>query len=190
MNIKLAFASAAALLALTVSGYADTPAQRVLYNVDAAAQCSQAAAGAAALAAGLDYCNVALRDPLMIHRGALLMNRGLIKARLSDTNGAMTDYNAALAVNPELGDAYVNRAALNLSLKRYDAARNDVTRGMQAGADNMAAAYFTRGAIADDQGNAQAAYADYKQALAIDPTYAAAKRELARFKVTRRTAAN
>lgn len=186
--MKLLLASAA-LAALTAgAALAAPPVQQVIYNVDAAAQCSAAASGQAELKQGLDYCNVALGDPAMIQRGALLMNRGVIKVRLGNKDGALTDYNAAIAIDPQLGDAYVSRAGLLVSLKRYDLARQDIDQAMALGASNMHAAYYTRGVIAEETGDVRAAYRDYKQALAIKPDYWAAQRELARFKVVTRSA--
>jgi tetratricopeptide (TPR) repeat protein len=163
---------------------------RMLYHVDPAAQCSQAARDGDHLRAGLTYCDEALRDPVMNHRGALLLNRGIVKFGLNDSQGALADFNAALAQNPQLGDAYVNRAALLISFKRYNEARADIDQAMQLGAANMPVAYYNRGVIEDETGDYQAAYRDYKQALALKPDYAAASRELARFKVNPRTALN
>lgn len=124
----------------------------------------------------------------MIHRAALLVDRGVLKTKLNDVDGALDDYNAAIALNPDIGDAYVSRAGAYIALKRYDAAAADVAKGMQLGAANMAAAYFSRAVIEDDRGDYQAAYRDYKRALELKPDYWAASRELARFKITRRTA--
>jgi tetratricopeptide (TPR) repeat protein len=189
MKIKFVFACASALLAFAASSQAGTPVQQILYNVDAGAQCSQAAQTGDGLRLGLEHCNTALRDPLMNQRGAVLVDRGIIKAKLNDVNGALADYRTAIALNAG-GDAFVNRAIVYISLKRYDDARADLARGMQLGGENMAVAYYSRGAIEDDTGDYQAAYRDYKQALTVNPNYEPAKRELARFKVTRRTAAN
>ena len=67
------------------------------------------------------------------------------------------------------------------------AARNDVATAMSLGASNLYAAFYTRGVIAEETGDVQAAYQDYKQALALNPTYLPAMRELARFKVVQGT---
>ncbi|MDB5734482.1 MAG: Tetratricopeptide 2 repeat protein [Alphaproteobacteria bacterium] len=186
--MKLLLASAA-LAALTATAVQAAPqVQQMLYNVDAAAQCSAAADDRADLKAGLSYCDVALSDPVMNHQAALLSNRGVIKVRLGNNQGALEDYNAAIAIDPALGDAYVSRAGVLIAMKRYDEARADVAQGIALGAANLHAAYFSRAVIAEESGDVKAAYRDYKQALAIKPDYAAASRELARFKIVQRAA--
>jgi tetratricopeptide (TPR) repeat protein len=179
--------AAIAALSATVA-LAGSPVRQMIYNVDAAAQCSAAANGQADLHQGLSWCDTALADPVMTHRAALLIDRGVVKVRLGDNRDALDDYNAAVALAPKLGDAYVSRAGVLVALKRYDEARADIAQGMALGASNMHAAYYSRGVIAEETGDLKSAYADYKQALAIKPDFAAASRELARFKVVQRTA--
>ena len=53
---------------------------------------------------------------------------------------------------------------------------------------NLHAAYYSRAVIEEETGDVKAAYRDYKTALAIKPDFAPASRELARFKVVRRSA--
>jgi tetratricopeptide (TPR) repeat protein len=185
--MKLFLATAA--VALMATGASAAPqVQQIIYNVDAAAQCSAAASDQADLKTGLSYCDVALSDPAMNHRAALLSDRGVIKARLANNQGALEDYNAAIAIDPALGDAYVSRAGVLIAMKRFDEARADVASGISLGATNLHAAYFSRAVIAEETGDVRAAYRDYKQALAIKPDYAAASRELARFKIVQRAA--
>lgn len=179
----------AAFAALTATAaQADDSVRQVLYNVDAAAQCSAAANDQADLRQGLSWCDTALADPAMNHRAALLANRGVVKVRLGDNRGAMADYDAAIAMDPKLGDAYVSRAGLLTAMHRYDEAKADIAQAMALGAGNLPAAYYSRGVIAEETGNVKAAYEDYSRALALKPDYAAASRELARFKVVTRSA--
>ena len=182
------FLAAAALAAATLPSLAASPVHQVIYNVDAAAQCSAAANDQADLKLGLGWCDTALSDPLTNHRAALLMDRGVVKARLANNAGALEDYNAAIALNANLGDAYVSRAGVLIAMKRYDDARSDIAQGMALGASNMHAAFFGRAVIEEETGDVKAAYRDYKQALAIKPDYWAAQRELARFKLVTRSA--
>jgi tetratricopeptide (TPR) repeat protein len=180
--------AAAALAAATVPSLAASPVRQVIYNVNAAAQCSAAANDQADIKQGLSWCDTALADPMMTHRAALLMDRGVVKVRLGDNAAALIDYNAAIAMNPAMGDAYVSRAGVLIAMKRFDEARSDVAQGMALGASNMHAAFFGRAVIEEETGDVKAAYRDYKQALAIKPDYWAAQRELARFKVVTRSA--
>ena len=73
--MKLFLTTAAlALMATAVSSnsWAAPQVQQMIYNVDAAAQCSAAANDQADLKVGLSYCDVALSDPAMTHRAARL----------------------------------------------------------------------------------------------------------------------
>ena len=186
--MKLFFVCLAALTALTISAQAAPQIQRVIYNVDAANKCSAAANDRAALKDGLQACNVALNDPAMNHRAALLLDRGVIQVRLGNNAAALQDYSGAIALDSNLGDAYVSRAGLLVALKRYDEARADIAEGLALNATNLHVAYYSRGVIEEEAGDVKAAYRDYKAALAIKPDFAPAIRELARFKIVDRSA--
>ena len=73
----------------------------MIYNVDAVSLCSLAANEQADLKDGLAACNTALSDPAMIHRAALLTDRGVIQARLGNNDAALQDYNSAIALDPD-----------------------------------------------------------------------------------------
>ena len=160
--------------------------QRIIYNVDTTDLCSRAANNQADLKDGLAACNTALKDPAMLHRAALLLDRGVIRVRMGHNQAALKDYDSAIAQDPKLGDAYISRAGLLVDLKRYDEARADISQGMALGASNLHVAYYTSGLIADDSGDLEAAYRNYQQALTLKPDFAPASRELARFKVVPR----
>jgi tetratricopeptide (TPR) repeat protein len=159
---------------------------RVLYNVDAAAQCSQAAADLKDLQHGLAYCNEAISDPVMTHRAALLVDRGIVKFAMSAPGQAIADFDSAIALDPQLGTAYANRAAASIALGRDRSALRDANMAIKLGGDSLHVAYYTRAAAEEDAGLTQAAYRDYKQALSLKPDYAAAQTQLARFKVVSR----
>ncbi|MEO8300745.1 MAG: tetratricopeptide repeat protein [Rhizomicrobium sp.] len=177
----------AALAALPVCAVQAAPQiQTIIYNVDAADLCSRAANNQAELKDGLAACDIALKDPAMIHRAALLLDRGVIQVRLGNNEAALTDYSGAIALDPKLGDAYISRAGVLLDLKRYDEARTDISQGLALGAANLHVAYYTSGLIAEENGDPQSAYRNYQQALALKPGFAPASRELARFKLVPR----
>jgi len=186
------FLAAAALAALTTTALAGSQVQQVIYNVDAVSKCSQAANGPTNLQAdlknGLQACSVALSDPAMTHRAALMLDRGVIEVRLGDTAAALKDYSGAIALDGTLGDAYISRAGLLVEMKRYDEARADIAQGIALGAGNLHVAYYSRAVIEEEGGDVRSAYRDYRQALAIRPDFAPAIRELSRFKVVNRSA--
>ncbi len=182
--MKLLFAATlTATVVMTIAVQAGPQIQQIIYNVDAVSRCSAAANNQSDLKDGLQACNVALRDPLMNHRAALLLDRGVIQVRLGDNDAALRDYGSAIALDGTLGDAYINRAGVLVELKRYDEARTDIAQGIKLGAGNLHAAYYNLAVIEEETGDAASAYRDYKQALAIKPDFAPAIRELSRFKV-------
>jgi tetratricopeptide (TPR) repeat protein len=177
------FLFSAGLSALIVSAaHGAPPVNRVIYNVDDAQVCSKAPADRPGLKRSLLACDVAINDPAMIRRATLLMDRGVVRARLGDDDGALRDYDAAIAINARLGEAYVGRAGVLTEMKRYDGALGDIATAMSLGASNLYAAFYTRGVIAEERGDIQSAYQDYKQALTLNPNYLPAARELARFR--------
>jgi tetratricopeptide (TPR) repeat protein len=184
--MKLFLACAAVLI--STAAQAAPQIQQVIYNVDAVSKCSAAANDQAASKDGLEACNIALKDPAMNHRAALLLDRGVIQVRLGNDEAALQDYGGAIALDSQLGDAYVSRAGVLVALKRYDEARADIAQGMTLNASNMHVAYYSRAVIEEESGDVKSAYRDYKQALAIKPDFAPAIRELARFKVVDRSA--
>jgi tetratricopeptide (TPR) repeat protein len=179
------FIALMATAALATTAQAGPQLRQVIYNVDAVGKCSAAANNQMDLKDGLAACTIALRDPAMNHRAALLLDRGVIEVRLGDTDAALQDYSSAIALDGTMGDAYVSRAGVLVEMKRYDEARADIAQAITLGASNLHAAYYSRGVIEEETGDAASAYRDYKQALAIRPDFAPAIRELSRFKMVR-----
>ena len=183
--LSAAFAVCAASAAFAVDGPFPTTDREVIivYATDAAQQCFNAAQKGANLPYGLEHCNTAVIDPMTNYRAQIFVNRGIIRAAMGDGGGALSDFNIALTNNPNLGDAYFNRALVLIAQKEPNEALAAINQGIALGATNLQLAYYSRGLIEDDAGQYAAAYRDYQQALAIKPDYAPAQRELARFKV-------
>jgi tetratricopeptide (TPR) repeat protein len=184
--LSAAFALSAASTAFAVEmplPDKDDPGVIIVYATDAAKQCFNAAQNGADLKFGLEHCNTAVVDPMTTYRAQTFVNRGIIRYDLGDGSGALSDFNIALNDNPNLGDAYLNRALVLIAEKNPSDALAAVNQGIALGATNLQIAYYSRGEIEDDAGQYDAAYRDYKQALAIKPDYAPAERQLARFKV-------
>lgn len=111
-------------------------------------------------------------------RVATLVNRGILKERLSDFAGALSDYDQALVLRPDIADAYLDRGAVLIKLLRYKEAIADLTKSITLVTTNSHVAYYNRGLARERTGDLDGACADYRQSLAIQPNYAPPKPQL------------
>jgi tetratricopeptide (TPR) repeat protein len=136
----------------------------------------------------LTSCAEALTDKITAKdRVATLVNRGTIEASFGDIDSSLADYNAALALNPNMADTYIDRGSALMRAARYEEARADFDKALSLGPTNTYIAYFDRGMALEKSGNLTAAYEDYKQAVALAPDYQPARVELSRFQTVART---
>jgi tetratricopeptide (TPR) repeat protein len=137
----------------------------------------------------IPICNAALQDVLSSSdRAATLVNRGILKLAKLDANGSYADFNHGLTIRADMAEGYVNRGASLILLRRYDEAIAQINKGIAMNAKRPEVAYYDRGMANEGLGNIQAAYEDYKQAEALDPTFLEPAKELKRFKVTTKPA--
>lgn len=136
-------------------------------------------------AAALRDCNAAVADPAMIRsdRAATFVNRGIVLMHRGDMQAALSDYDAALALDPQLGDAHVNRAVVFIRQGRYADAIEAATAGLGLKVERPHAAYFNRAVAHEALGDLKNAYLDYRKASELAPDWALPKQELARFSV-------
>jgi tetratricopeptide (TPR) repeat protein len=133
---------------------------------------------------GVEDCTAAIASGLPDEvKTRVLVNRGVI--RLSDRQAAraIEDFDKAIAMNGQIGDAYTNRGAARLSLKQFEEARADIDKGIAIGSGEPQRAYYNRGLADEHLGDNKAAYLDFLKAAMLDPKWAAPKSELARFSV-------
>ncbi|MFM2294121.1 MAG: hypothetical protein RLZZ350_534 [Verrucomicrobiota bacterium] len=100
--------------------------------------------------------------------GDAFNNRANAYAGLGQWTNALTDFNAALALNPALTEAYVNRAFVYASLGEREHARADCDRALAIN-PRAAQAYNTRGNVLLDLGEARLALADFNAFIALRP---------------------
>ena len=136
---------------------------------------------------GLAMCNQALKEDVLsnVDRTSTLVNRAILRARSNDTDGAIEDYTAALAIGANDGEVYLNRAATMIALKRYDEALKDADRAVQLHPVRIEVAYYNRAMANEALGNVRAAYDDYAAAVHAQPRFTAAAEQLARFHLVR-----
>jgi tetratricopeptide (TPR) repeat protein len=178
-------AAGAALAALIASGAAN--AAVTVYS-DQAQDCFRAAKFGDRYGTGVDDCTSALlgmtrADPDL---PGTLVNRGVVYIRRGRYSLALPDLDAALALNPRLGDAYVNRGAALIGMRRFAEGIDNINRGLPLGPDEPEKAYYNRAVAEDLLDDEAAAYFDYLKASQLKPDWDPPKQELPRFTVTQK----
>ncbi|MEI9885063.1 MAG: hypothetical protein WDN08_00970 [Rhizomicrobium sp.] len=170
------------IAALTVTTGAQSAALVLGHNL--ANSCYEKAEGLSNAQDAVAICTSALEDPMSIKdRAATLVNRGILRAHGSDFDGALADYDAAIAIAADPGEAYLNRSATMIALKRYDEAVANASKAIALGSHRQEVAYYNRAVANEALGNVGAAYQDYRAALRVQPRFSAATDQLAHFQV-------
>jgi tetratricopeptide (TPR) repeat protein len=60
-------------------------------------------------------------------------NRGVVKGKLQDYRGAITDFNKAIELNPNYADAYLGRGLAKISLGQKDSGCLDLSKAGELG---------------------------------------------------------
>jgi len=177
----------ALLAGLAVAGAGSAPAAVTVLGNGVAHSCFEFAEYGGNTTDGIATCSFALeQETLSVRdRAATFVNRGILRSRKDDAEGALADYDRGLAMDASLGEGYVDRGAAMIALRRYDDAVSDISKGLTLGTNRPQIAYYDR-AIADEAlGNIRAAYEDYKKAAEIQPDFQLALDQLSRFRVVR-----
>jgi tetratricopeptide (TPR) repeat protein len=98
----------------------------------------------------------------------MLMGSGLNALRRDSAKDALDDFNAALALAPNLADAFQQRALARFALGDYRGAVADIEATLQREPRDFAA-FETLSRIAEAQGDARGALAAWRRAMAISP---------------------
>ena len=128
----------------------------------------------------LETENLNFRD-----RARTYVNRGVLQMRQRDFPTARADFDAASRIDPDLGEAWVNRGATYVGEERYSDALGQIDKGLALGVKDPEKAWFNRGMANEGLGDLKSAYQDYSKAAELDPEWDAPKRELMRFTVKR-----
>lgn len=182
----------AAVLAIAGLGFAAWTAAAdaaiSVVNGTLASSCFQAAEYGSATKDSVRLCTIAVEEAALTQRdrAATYINLGIIHSRLGNAQDALNSYNRGLEIDPSLGEGYVDRGAVQIMLKNYQAAIADITKGLSLNANKPEIAYYDRAIANEAVGNIRDAYIDYKKAVEIRPDFALANEQLARFKVVRK----
>ena len=136
---------------------------------------------------GVQVCNGALdHDPLSKRdRAGTYDNRGVLLDLLGRTQAAADDFNASIALDPSLGDPYVNLGAMLIKKGQHEEALSQINKGIDLGMAFPHIGYYDRAVAEQMLGRFKEAYYDYKKVLEIDPHFAMASERLKDFVVTR-----
>jgi tetratricopeptide (TPR) repeat protein len=150
--------------------------------------CSRAAMGGEDDPKFQELCTMALETEFLNarDRAGTYVNRGVLKLRRAAFPDASRDFDLALRIKPNLGEAYVNRGAASIGRKRYAESLPDINRGLELGVEEPAKAYYNRALAYEGLEDAKAAYFDYQKAAEINPEWTAPREQLTRFSVSRR----
>ena len=122
----------------------------------------------------IDLCTKALKDGGLSarDRSATLINRGINLSQAGQHTKALEDYAAALAINPDLAEAFLNRGNTYVFLGRFDTAVEDYSMAIELETRKLHAAYFNRGLAYEGLKNLESAFADFSKALELSPEWA------------------
>lgn len=98
------------------------------------------------------------------------VNRALAETALGEEEHALRDYDQALALDPNLPAALLNRGILHLQRKQYPAALADMSKALASGAD-PAATHFNLARVYLAQKNSAEATLHLRQALQATPDH-------------------
>jgi tetratricopeptide (TPR) repeat protein len=133
----------------------------------------------------VEQCTNALSEVLNPHnRAGTLINRGIIHMNRDAYDRALADFDAAIALQPELAEGHINRGAALLARDDYAGAITAIDRGLELRPEEPARAYYNRGVAHEELGHVREAYRDYRQAADLAPTWGPPQTELTRFRVS------
>ena len=135
-------------------------------------------------ARALRDCDEALlRDNLSRYETvATHVNRGILQLRRNLVDLAVRDFDAAIAMDPEQPEAYLNKGAAMIRRQDAASALQLFTVALERNTSRPAIAHYGRGVANEAVGNIPAAYRDFRRASELDPDWRS-QLELARFRV-------
>ena len=117
---------------------------------------------------------------------ATYVNRGILRMIRSDYSRARSDFEAAIAMNPQRAEPYLNMAILRFKQGDSAEALPLFSKAIALGTDVPEIAFYGRGLANEDLGNIKAAYSDLRRAAELRPGWGDPTRELARYQVRQR----
>lgn len=177
-------------VSLLAAGAVGTPSKaQVVISVGSgqAHECFLHAKSGANLDEGVTVCTAALEHDVLAKkdRAGTYDNRGVLHDMLGHTEQAREDFNASIALDPTLGDPYVNLGAMLIKQGQHQEALVQINKGLDLGMAYPHIGYYDRAVAEQMLGRFKEAYYDYKKVLELEPNFAMASERLKDFVVTR-----
>ena len=136
---------------------------------------------------GVDVCNQSLKREMLTikDKAATYDNRGVMLDTLGRVDDAEQDFHTAIALDPSLGDPYVNLGSMLIKKRRYQEALDHINKGIDLGMGFPHIGYYDRAVAEQLMGRYKEAYYDYKKVLELEPGYVQATERLKDFTVIR-----
>ncbi|HEY2661304.1 MAG TPA: tetratricopeptide repeat protein [Caulobacteraceae bacterium] len=137
---------------------------------------------------GLEICSRSIDNEALDRRdlAGTFVNRGVIYMEQGAFKSAEHDFNRALALLPNLGEAVVNLGGAMIGEHRYAEGVAQITRGLALSPEEPEKAFYNRALGYEGLDDMKSAYFDYLKASQIKPGWGPAKTELTRFTVTQK----
>ena len=143
-------------------------------------------AGGGAPSANVMHCTIALDNGLFEtpeERARGLFKRGTAQIETGAYADAVADFDEAIGLRPEYGEAFHNRGVAKWRQGKLEGALADFDESVALGQVELWRAYKVRGDLKAEMGQLDEALADYKRSLAIRPDWDYARKALRRVMV-------
>ena len=180
-------AAVLAALTLTSAAGAAVAGVQVIGSSDAH-RCMDAAFAGSSSAYAINVCTTALSEAALTpkNRAGTLVNRGVLRMNRRDYVAALADFEAALAVTPQSGEALFNRGSVRIAQGRFAEGVADIDQSLALGLNQPEKAFYNRAIAREELADTRGAYRDYLEAARLKPDWKLPRMELARFTVQRR----
>ncbi len=120
-------------------------------------------------------------------RAATYVNQGILLMRSEAYKDALSSYDKALKIKPQLVEAHINRGACLLLLDRTEDAIATLTVAIQTESGLLPEALYNRALAYERLGQSKSAYRDFKKALELRPDWGPATRALTNYTVIKKS---